>query len=326
MKIIYGDQIDQLTSDQLHIFTQLDTYNSGEDAYAVDATHDGILDSDHGEFDINAVDELLTVLAGRPDSSRTSPRTASSSTTTPNGKTYSDGIVDIPGGTFEMGSVNSDSDEHKSDGTTVQVTMSGFRLSKSEVTVGQYKAYLAATGDPQYSKLPDYNENKKGDHFPVVGLKYDEKMAFCKYYGGTLPSAAQIEYASKGPSHTDAYGTPVDKAAIYSNGFRTTAEVCGTNDERANGYGVCDLAGNVWETTLDQYDENFYDRMATRDPSNPLTGSARQYVEIRGGSWGNGRWSYDDVWGLRSADRGYDSPVGPGVGVGFRCAWPSPQD
>lgn len=320
MKIVYGNDSDKMSVMDFERLMAMDTYDSGDDTNAVDATHDGILDSDHGEFDINSVDELLTVLAGKPDSSRTSPRTASSSTTTPNGKTYSDGIVDIPGGQFEMGSVNGDSDEHKSDGTTVKVTMSGFKLSKSEVTVGQYKAYLATTGDPQYSKLPDYPENKKGDDFPVVGLKYGEKQAFCQYYGGTLPTAAQIEYASKGPSHTDGYGTPFDKAAIYRNGFKTTAEVCGSNDERANGYGVCDLAGNVWETTLDQYDEDFYDRMATRDPSNPLTDSASQYVELRGGSWLN----YD--WGSRSAFRNFDFAVYRSNDVGFRCAWPSPQD
>ena len=320
MKIVYGNDADKMSATDFARLVAMDTYDSGDDANAVDATHDGILDSDHGEFDINAVDELLTVLAGRPDSSRTSPRTASSSTTTPNGKTYSDGIVEIPGGQFEMGSVNGDSDEHKSDGTTVRVTVSGFQLSKSEVTVGQYKAYLAVTGDPQYSKLPDFSENKKGDHFPVVGLKYDEKMAFCKFYGGTLPTAAQIEYASKGPSHTDAYGSPRDKAATYDNGFRETAEVCGSNDERANGYGVCDLAGNVWETTSDQYDNDFYDRMATRDPSNPLTDSASQYVELRGGSW----YSYD--WRYRSADRLDDGAGDRSDFVGFRCAWPSPQD
>lgn len=322
MKIIYGDQADQLTADELKKFIELDNYDSGNETYAVEddmgTSHDGILDSAQNEIDADQVAEFVAILAGESSQSEGSEISGGNSVTTPNGKAYRDGIVSIPGGQFEMGSVNGDSDEHKSNGSTVTVNLTGFNISKSEVTVGQYKAYLAATGDPQYSKLPDYKENKKGDNFPVVGLTYDEKMTFCKYYGGTLPTAAQIEYAAKGPSHTDAYGTPFEKAAIWNNGFRTTAEVCGANNERANGYGVCDLAGNVWETTLDQYDSEFYNRMSTTNPSNPLTDSSRQYVEVRGGSW----LSVD--WLNRSANRRSDRADDRLYYVGFRCA--GPQD
>lgn len=96
MKIIYGDDSDKISAADFARLVAMDTYDSGDDTNAVDATHDGILDSDHGEFDINSVDELLTVLAGKPDSSRTSPRTASSSTTTPNGKRTVTGLSRFP--------------------------------------------------------------------------------------------------------------------------------------------------------------------------------------------------------------------------------------
>lgn len=237
----------------------------------------------------------------------------SSISKTPNGKVFPGVIVNIPGGEFEMGSTNGDNDEHKSDGTTVKVRMSGFRLAKTETTVGQYKAYLAATGDSTFSKLPDYDENKKGDDYPVVGLSFLEKDAFCKYYGGTLPTAAQTEYASKGPTHNDIYGTPMDKAIVWDNGARTTAEVCGTKDERANGFGVCDLAGNVWETTSDEYKSDSYDHASLVDPSNPYKDSG--WLEYRGGSFSN------DLRRARAADRVNDYPDRDS-NVGFRCSWP----
>ena len=329
MKITYGGDADKISAEDFARFVMMDTYYSDDETNAIDTNndgisdHDGILDSDRGEFDINFAGDLLAVLSGRGPSigaADTASKKAVSARVyqvTPNGKTYSDGIVDILGGQFEMGSVDGDSDERKSDGTTVNVTMSDFKLAKSEVTVGQYKTYLVEIGDSQYAKLPDVFENKKGDNFPVVGLTYDEMMAFCQYYGGTLPTAAQIEYASKGSSHTDSYGTPLARAAIYDNAFRTEAEVCGTNNQRANDYGVCDLAGNVWEMTLDQYDKNFYDRMATKDPSNPVTNSATQRVELRGGFWGN---SDRDV---RSASRSDGFATTRYLNVGFRVAWPS---
>ncbi|MBX7148636.1 formylglycine-generating enzyme family protein [bacterium] len=339
MKIIYGDSLEQLTADALRVFMEADTCSSGDLTYAI-GDKDGVLDSDSGE--LKAYLDILAGARARDVSTATKTSTTTpvvtaqqqptpskaaptNSTTTPNGRTYSDGIVTIPGGQFSMGSVYGSFDERKdssllSNGTSVTVTMTGFMLAKSEVTVGQYKAYLAAIGDTQYSRLPNLPENQKGDKFPVVGLTYNEMMFFCQYYGGKLPTAAQIEYASKGPNHTDVYGTPFNKMVSYNNGYRTTAEVCGTNDERANGFGVCDLAGNVWETTRDQYDVNFYDWMAKTDPSNPITDINSQWIEIRSGSWFNVDW-YN-----RAANRYFDrNPDNRSNYVGFRVAWPLPQ-
>ncbi|MFH1356738.1 MAG: formylglycine-generating enzyme family protein [bacterium] len=261
-----------------------------------------------GEYD--AVSILSTeCLAGE------TTETASVISSDTNSHNYPGAIISIPGGQFNMGSINGDSDESTNTGETVAVTMSDFKLSKTEVTLGQYKIYLAATGDPEYSQLPDFEANKKGDNFPVVGLKYDEMVKFCEYYGGTLPTAAQIEYASKGRFHNDPYGTPIDKAITYTNGARTTAEVCGEDDERANDYGVCDLAGNVWETTADTYSSNFYDRAASQDPTNPMEDDSGSY-EVRGGS------CYRNQWYARSAFRSFFNPDGRNGNVGFRCAWP----
>jgi len=331
MQIYYGQS--DISFEAFDKLSQHDTYNSGKTEHAT-TTSDGILDEteidEAGGFDVlmqelngfcvgftprgplGAYDVVPILTSECVVSEPAGVPLERAVSSVPN---YTGDVINIPGGQFEMGSINGDSDESTSTGETVAVTMSDFRLSKTEVTIGQYKAYLEATGDPEYSKLPDFEANKKGDDYPVVGLTYNEKIQFCEYYGGTLPTAAQIEYASKGRSHTDPYGTPIDKAIIYSNGARATAEVCGENDERANDYGVCDLAGNVWETTLDAYDARFYDLASSQDPSNPLTESSR-YYEVRGGSWNYIQRN------ARSANRLSYNPDYRYFIIGFRCAWP----
>lgn len=246
---------------------------------------------------------------------------------TPNGKVYPGVIINVPGGEFEMGTVcdgrhsyngTHDTDEHTSDGKAVRVRISDFRMAKTEVTIGQCVNYLMESRGISESEaremLPDdwAGNNKKGDNFPVVALSFKEKMEFAKYYGGTIPTAAQIEYASKGRSHRDIYGTPRDKAIIADNGATTTAEVCGPNDERANDLGFCDLGGNAWETTSTNYESGSYDN-ASLAANNPFEDSG--LLEYRGGSFDyNARFA-------RAAYRYYGFPVFRYFNDGFRVAW-----
>ena len=83
----------------------------------------------------------------------------------------------------------------------------------------------------------------------------------------------------------------------------------------ANGYGLYDVAGNVWEWCQDWYGWDYYSKSPFKNPLGPDTGSMRV---LRGGGWLN--WSYY----LRVAYRGNYAPASRSYGYGFRCVSGSP--
>ena len=127
-----------------------------------------------------------------------------------------------------------------------------------------------------------------------------------EYPWGNTITGSQANYSGSGDPYSmnSTQTTPVG----YYNGSHVHLGV-----DMANGYGLYDMAGNVWEWCWDW--NASYDASALTDPRGPATGSYRM---IRGGSWGR---TTDD---LRCAFRSLSTPSNRDFSIGFRCALGQP--
>ena len=198
--------------------------------------------------------------------------------------------------------------------------------------------YNPATGKCE-GRRPRYSWHDPGfaqtEEHPVVNVTWNDAVAFCRWLGrreGTtyrLPTEAEWEYSCRA-------GT----ATRYCNGDdpRALAEVGRVLDDRGrmcfphvqqlvipagepghftapagglkpNGFGLCDMHGNVWEWCSDWYDEEYYARSPAEDPPGPDAG----VVRVRRG----GGWNSFPLW-ARASFRNYNTPQSRCVNLGFR--------
>ena len=250
--------------------------------------------------------------------------------------------VFVPPGTFWMGCTPHDSDCDPIEEPRHQVTITkGFWIGRHEVTIRTYKNFAKATkrkmppkpvitpfgelsgkgriklGSRNISNAFESGPGKK-EARPVVAATFEEAQAYCKFAGGRLPTEAEWEYAARGGKQDTRYpwGDEVShEDANYGNAagrdqWRYTAPVKSFDP---NGFGLFDMAGNVWEWCSDWVDGNYYLNTPDKDPQGPKKGPGKA---IRGGSWGFGpRY-------LRVSTRAMADPASRGDGVGFRCVVP----
>ena len=237
------------------------------------------------------------------------------------------GMVLIPAGSFEMGCVPGDacSPDEKPQHT---VTLAAFYLDVTEVTVAKYQACVdAGKCTAPASGGSDYNRGKLGrEQHPVNGVTWTQADAYCKWTDakGHLPTEAQWEKAARGGLEGKKYPwgdenptcTPgQNNTAVWNSGGsgcgKDSTWPVGTGSAK-NGYGLYDMAGNVWEWTADWYDSSYYGSSPASNPSGPGSGSNRV---SRGGSFGAGAPGY-----LRASLRDYVNPSGYYFYLGFRCS------
>ena len=192
-------------------------------------------------------------------------------------------------------------------GKVVKVT-DAFYMDTTEVTVGQFKKFLKSSGyEPKkpidWEELYEYSPT---DEHPMIYVSWFDARAYCEWAGKRLPTEKEWEFAARGGLKNKEFpwGDEESIAREYANfqgvlgrdqWDKTTAPV---GSFRPNGYGLHDMAGNVWEFCEDWYSED------------------KEYRVLRGGSWLN----FTD--NLRVAFRNYSVPSIPSIGYyirGFRC-------
>jgi formylglycine-generating enzyme required for sulfatase activity len=282
-------------------------------------------------------------------------------------------LVEIPAGSFQMGSPGKEAERFADEGPQHEVTLASFFISQTPITQAQWREVAGwqplpaerwgreLDPEPSYfwprrnPKARGYSEGRfsllpgeaSSDLRPVENVSWEDAMEFCKRLSQrtgrrySLPSEAQWEYACRGESSTPfAFGKTLspelanyDGNYIYANGpkghYRKHTTAVGMFP--ANGWGLQDMHGNVWEWCLDHWHENY--EGASIDGSPWLNGvaqdgqrSAQQQTDgtndsklrlLRGGSWTSGPRF------CRSAFRYWDHPGSRDDSVGFRvCCLP----
>jgi formylglycine-generating enzyme required for sulfatase activity len=216
----------------------------------------------------------------------------------------------IAPGNFLMGCSPGDTDCSEPEKPAHQVTMpGGYWIGQAEVTVGAYKRFAATGKVKMPPAAPKLNRGWKKESYPIVDITWDEADQYCAWAGGRLPTEAEWEYAARGGSLQARYGDLGEIAWFKENAEGQTHEVAG---KHANGYGLFDTLGNVWEWVNDWYDPQYYQSSPAQNPPGPATGQQRV---LRGGSW------IVDPKLLRVSERYSIQPDARSDYFGFRCVW-----
>ena len=246
-----------------------------------------------------------------------------------------EGMVSIPAGEFQMGSNDPEAENDEQPVHTVYVD--AFFMDEHEVTNLEYKKFVLA--NPRWSKdridkafhNGNYLKHWKGNDYPsgyanhpVTRVSWYAAMAYAGWAGKRLPTEAEWEYAARGGLAGQKYpwkGDVIDLGKANYDG--NVGETTPVGKYPPNGYGLYDMAGNVWEWCLDEYNKDFY---FTSPRENPLSGansvdwiisnftSVKERRVLRGGSWVN------NPENVRVAGRVSSTPTNSNNGNGFRCA------
>jgi formylglycine-generating enzyme required for sulfatase activity len=251
-------------------------------------------------------------------------------------------MVRIPTNTFLMGSDKRDKDERPRHQV---VLTNGFWMSDREVTLGLFRRFLNDPAWASTNKPLDWESDfAGGERFspsadcPAQSVSWLDAVGFCNWLsdregrspcyqmlggnreqvdwrcdfkadGYRLPTEAEWEYACRSLSNGEyAFRDDDTLVAEYAwtaeNSRRRTWPAGG---RLANGWGLFDMPGNVWEWCNDRYEP--YPQGIQIEPKGPQGAGLRA---LRGGSWENDR----DI--VRCAFRYWDYPLIRGTGFGFR--------
>jgi formylglycine-generating enzyme required for sulfatase activity len=216
-------------------------------------------------------------------------------------------MVEIPAGSFDMGSNNGEPNEKPMHSVTVAKP---FAIGKTEVTQAQWHAVMR--NNPSYFQAC-------GDNCPVEQVSWNDIQEFIKKLNAKtgknyrLPSEAEWEYACRAGKQQEYCGSDIPDRVSWNganSGSFLSNKPHPVATKHPNTFGLYDMSGNVWEWVEDNFHDN-YDG-APADGSAWLDGSSMHV--LRGGSWG-----YEPRFSSAAARNGF----GGGIryySYGFRLA------
>ena len=259
-------------------------------------------------------------------------------------------MVQIPGGSFVMGSPKNEAERRENESPQHPVSLTGFFMGKYAVTQAQWQAVAAM---PQVNQALNPDTSRfKGNQRPVETVSWHDAVEFCNrlsHHTGKqyrLPSEAEWEYACRaspvasagsfrageavgsGTSTPFHFGETITPELANYNGDYTygsgpkgvyRAETTVVRSFPANAFGLHDMHGNVREWCLDHWHGTYEDAPTNGSAWINLDAETDASRVLRGGSWrSNPRY-------CRSASRNINNPGFDYDSNGFRvvCAAPS---
>ena len=208
-------------------------------------------------------------------------------------------LVVVPAGRFQMGCV-SGHDCRGDERPVHEVEMASFALGVYEVTFDQYERFARATRRDR----PNDRRWGRGAR-PVINVRWEDATAYAAWLSEEtgaeyrLPSESEWEYAARAGSTTRyAWGNDIGRNRANCDGCRSRWDddrTAPAGSFAANGWGLHDMHGNVWEWVEDCWYSNYAG--APRDGSARTSGGNCGGRVLRGGSWA------DNPRNLRSANR-----------------------
>lgn len=215
------------------------------------------------------------------------------------------------------------------------VSIGSFRMGRYEVTNERFAEFVAAHSEWHPSQLPPAMHNGRylehwingtyaegqGDH-PVVFVTWHAAQCFCRWAGGRLPTEAEWEYAARAGGDSEfPWGEALPSPERVNYGASGLGKTTPVGAYLPNPLGLYDMAGNVWEWLLDEWESTYPGGPLV----NPITGgdvadAAVRAVQgrraIRGGSFAGG------IINLRTRWRDSHIVSNAVEFVGFRCIYP----
>ena len=215
-------------------------------------------------------------------------------------------MITVKGGTFKMGTPQSDDDN-----PLHSVTLSDFKIGKFEITQKQWKVVMGQ--DPPNLHFKDC------DQCPVEGILYNEAQDFIQKLNALsgknyrLPTEAEWEFAATGGNKSSKfkYSGSDDLGEVGWFDGNSDSQTHPVGSKKGNELGVFDMSGNVLEWCSDWYAKDYYKNGASKNPKGPISGNVHV---IRGGS----AYGQDGINSCLNSARYFGNPKEKGLDIGLR--------